>query len=95
SAGLSNALGPDTSGTSRTFQVTDTGGTRTVSISKADYALTPVSSRFGAQILNDGGRQVGYINLRTFISTADPALRSAFASFRAAGVTNIIIDLRY
>jgi carboxyl-terminal processing protease len=95
SAGLSNALGPDTSGTSRTFQVTDTGGTRTVSISKGDYALTPVSSRFGAQILNDGGRQVGYINLRTFISTADPALRSAFASFRAAGVTNIIIDLRY
>jgi hypothetical protein len=38
---------------------------------------------------------VGYINLRTFIDTADPALRNAFANFRTAGVTNIIVDLRY
>lgn len=95
SAGLTNALGPDSAGTARSFQIRDSSGTRTVSISKADYTLTPVSSRYGAQILNDGGRQVGYINLRTFISTADPALRSAFASFRAAGITNVIIDLRY
>ncbi|MFA6124654.1 S41 family peptidase [Sphingomonas sp.] len=95
SAGITNALGPSTAGTTRVLRVNDANGTRTVSISKTDYALTPVSNRYGAQIITDGGRQVGYINLRTFISTADPALRSAFASFRAAGITNVIIDLRY
>ena len=93
--GVTTALGPSVSGTTRVLRVADAGGTRTVSISKTDYALTPVSSRYGAQIISDGGRQVGYINLRTFISTADPALRQAFASFRAAGIANVIIDLRY
>ena len=95
SAGVTNALGPSTAGTTRLLRITDSSGTRDITLSKTDYSLTPVSSRYGAQILNDGGRQVGYLNLRTFISTADPALRSAFASFRAAGVTNVIIDMRY
>ena len=93
--GVTNALGPSTAGTTRVLRITDASGTRNVTISKSDYSLTPVSSRYGAQIITDGGRQVGYINLRTFISTADPALRSAFASFRAAGITNVIVDVRY
>lgn len=95
SNGITNALGPSTTGTTRVLRITDSSGTRNLTVSKADYSLTPVSSRYGAQIINDGGRQVGYINLRTFISTADPALRSAFASFRTAGITNVIVDVRY
>jgi carboxyl-terminal processing protease len=94
-SGVSSALGPSTAGTTRTLRLANTGGTRTVSVTKADFTLTPVSTRYGAQIINDGGKQVGYLNLRTFISTADPALRSAFAQFRAAGVTEFIIDFRY
>lgn len=95
-AGVTNALGPNTAGTSRTFRIVDTAGaTRVVTAAKADYELTPVSSRYGARILDDGGKKVGYVNLRTFISTADPALRGAFAQFRAAGVTQVIVDLRY
>lgn len=92
---VTNALGPNTAGTSRVLQITDAGGTRTVTVTKADFSLTPVSSRYGAQIINDGGRRVGYINLRTFISTADQQLRDAFASFRSQGITDIIIDFRY
>ncbi len=71
------------------------GGTRDVTIAKADFELTPVSSRYGAKVINDGARKVGYVNLRTFINTADPALRAAFANFRAQGITEIIVDLRY
>lgn len=95
SAGLSNALGPSTAGTSRTFRIADASGSREVSVTKADYDIAPVSSRYGTKILDDGGRRVGYVNLRTFISTADGGLRSAFAQFRSAGVTDIIVDLRY
>ena len=94
-AALNNALGPDTSGTTRYFQARDGSGTRTVSVTKGDFTLDPVSSRYGAQIITDAGQRYGYVNLRTFISTADPALRAAFAQFKAAGVTNIIVDLRY
>lgn len=92
---VSDALGPSTPGVTRLLRVTDSAGTRDVSVTKADYALTPVSSRYGVRILDDGGRKVGYLNLRTFISTADPALRNAFATFRAQGITDIIVDLRY
>jgi carboxyl-terminal processing protease len=92
---VSDALGPSTAGTTRVLSLTGTGGTRTVTVAKADYSLDPVSSRYGAKIITDGGQQYGYVNLRTFINTADPELRAAFLSFRNAGVTNVIIDLRY
>ncbi|MBX3560619.1 MAG: peptidase S41 [Sphingomonas sp.] len=95
SGGITNALGPNTAGTTRVLRITDAGGTREVTVAKADFELLPVSTRYGAQIINDGGRQVGYVNLRTFIGTADPALRNAFAQFRAAGITEIIVDFRY
>jgi C-terminal processing protease CtpA/Prc len=97
-AGVDSALGPSTAGTTRVLRVRDANGTvRIVTIAKSDFALTPVSNRYGAQILTDpnGGGRVGYVNLRTFISTADPALRSAFASFKAQGIDKVIVDLRY
>ena len=94
-AGVSTALGPTTAGTTRVVRMLRAGATRDLTISKADYSLSPVSSRYGAQIINDGAKRVGYLNLRTFISSADPALRSAFANFRAQGISEYIIDFRY
>jgi carboxyl-terminal processing protease len=93
--GVTNALGPSTVGTARLLRVIDASGTRDVSVTKADFALLPVSTRYGAKIIDDGGRRYGYINLRTFISTADPALRTAFADFRAQGITEVVVDVRY
>ncbi|WP_082596302.1 S41 family peptidase [Sphingomonas sp. Root241] len=94
-AGVTEALGPSAVGTTRVLRISDAAGTRDLTVAMADYALTPVSSRYGAKVLDDGGRKVGYVNLRTFISTADPALRAAFAQFKAAGITQVIVDLRY
>jgi C-terminal processing protease CtpA/Prc len=94
-AGVTAALGPDTVGTTRLLRINNASGTRDVTVAKADFELKPVSSRYGAKVINDGGRKVGYVNLRTFINTADPALRAAFADFRAQGITEIIVDLRY
>jgi carboxyl-terminal processing protease len=94
-AGVTNAFGPSTAGVTRTLRVNGPAGTRTLTIAKTDYTLTPVSSRYGAQIITDGALRVGYLNLRTFISTADPALQSAFSNFRAQGITNFIVDFRY
>ncbi|WP_242184526.1 S41 family peptidase [Sphingomonas sp. CARO-RG-8B-R24-01] len=94
-AGVTTALGPNTTGIARLLRITDSSGTRDVTLAKTDYALTPVSSRYGAQIITDGGQQIGYINLRSFISTADPALRAAFARFKTAGISTVIVDVRY
>ena len=91
-----NALGPDTAGTSRQLTIRQQSGAQsTVTISKTVFAIDPVSDRYGAQILADGARRIGYLNLRTFIDTADPNLRAAFANFKAQGITELIVDLRY
>jgi carboxyl-terminal processing protease len=93
--GVTTALGPTTAGVTRTLRIATPTGTRDVTVTKADYSLTPVSSRYGSAIITDAGKRVGYLNLRTFISSADPQLRSAFSNFRAAGITEFIIDFRY
>ncbi|KLI62958.1 S41 family peptidase [Aurantiacibacter marinus] len=94
---VSDALGAATTGVTRVLLVRDQSGVqREVSLSKTTFALDPVSDRYGAQIINDGGKQVGYLNLRTFsVLSAETDLINAFADFRAAGVTELIIDFRY
>jgi len=94
--GIDLALGSNTAGTTVLLRVAAPGSsTRDVFVTKSDFSLTPVSSRYGAKIIDDGGRRVGYVNLRTFINTADGPLRDAFAGFKAQGVTDVIVDLRY
>ncbi|WP_284126232.1 S41 family peptidase [Parerythrobacter aestuarii] len=92
-----DALGPSDPGVTRSFTIRDTNGLdRDVSVTKADYSLDPISDRYGVKILNDGGKQVGYINLRTFIvDSAGPQLRTAIQQFKDQGITEIILDLRY
>lgn len=92
-----DALGPSDPGVTRTLRFAQVNGTViTADVTKSDFSLDPISDRYGALILNDGGKQVGYINLRTFIvADASDQLRDAFALFQANGVTELIIDLRY
>ena len=92
-----DALGPSTAGLTRSFSIRSAAGvTSNVSVTKAEYELDPVSDRYGVKILNDGGRQVGYINLRTFIvNSAGPQLREAVEQLRTQGITEVILDFRY
>lgn len=93
---VSNALGPSTARTSRVLRFRNAAGVETTTtVSKADYDIQPVSPRYGVQIIDNGGTMTGYINLRTFIDSAEQQLRDAFLQFRNAGVTELVIDLRY
>lgn len=47
------------------------------------------------RVIDMGGVPVGYVELATFISTANPVFNSVFSGFNAAGVTDVIIDMRY
>ncbi len=94
-AGVSAALGSSDPGVTRVLRISSGGTEREVTVTKAEFEISPVSSRYGTRIFDDGGRKVGYINLRTFISSADPQLRMAFDNFRLQGITEIIIDFRY
>ncbi|MEL7218386.1 MAG: S41 family peptidase [Pseudomonadota bacterium] len=92
-----DALGPSSPGVSRVIRFAPLDGTVIeATVTKTDFALDPISDRYGALILDDGGKKVGYLNLRTFI-VADAAnqLRDAFQLFGSEGVTELILDLRY
>ena len=91
-----NALGPNDVGVTRVLRYRNAAGVETqINLGKANYQLDPVSDRYGVKIINDNGKRVGYINLRTFIDTAEGELASAFENFGQQGVTELIIDLRY
>ena len=97
-AAVSQALGPSDPGVTRNLVFRSASGVeQSASVAKADFSLDPISDRYGVKVLEDGaGGKVGYINLRTFIvQNASDQLRTAFAEFRAQGITNIILDLRY
>ena len=64
-----------------------------VSLAHAIVTIDPVPL---TRIIDAGaGRMVGYMELATFISTADPVFDTVFAGFRASGVNDLILDLRY
>lgn len=93
--GVSDALGPSTSGTRRILRIATATGIRDLTLEKKVYSLTPVSAEYGSRILEVDGKQVGYFNLRTFIDSADDRMRAVFDQFRAAGINEFIIDFRY
>jgi C-terminal processing protease CtpA/Prc len=95
SAGISNAFGPSNAGVTRALQLRESNGQRVVTVAKANFDIPPISPRFGVRVLTEDGQRIGYVNLRTFITPAGPALRDAFARLRAEGVTRVIIDFRY
>lgn len=93
---VSQALGPSDPGVTRSFVIQNGGVQSSVTVTKAEYGLDPVSDRYGVVVLNDGTEDVGYINLRTFIvQDAGPQLRDAFQQFRNQGIDKVILDLRY
>jgi len=69
------------------------GGEFTVPVAHGIVTIDPVPQW---EIIDaGGGRMVGYMEFAQFISTADPVFNTVFAAFRAAGVNDVIIDMRY
>lgn len=47
------------------------------------------------RVIDTPGGPVGYMEFATFVSTADPVFDAIFSSFRQAGVTDLVLDMRY
>jgi carboxyl-terminal processing protease len=81
-------------GLAATLAVQDGDGqTREVSMVKAWVEINTV---LDARVhLLDDGRRVGYLVFQSFLETAPAQLEAAFAEFAAAGVDELVLDLRY
>ncbi len=96
---LEQALGPASTGVQRGLRYRRLDGQQVeVTLTKRIVTIQPVPATNGTRVLTLPGNpsvRVGYINLRTFISTAETPLRDAYAEFRAQGIDYFILDLRY
>lgn len=88
-----DALSPTQSGTPLTLTVRNTGGDRTVTLSSAIYDIVPVANT--SIVTTASGRPMGYVMVTDMLTQALNPLDAAFAQFKAAGVQEVAIDLRY
>jgi len=91
---LNEGLFPSSSGASHTFSVLDLGsGTpRNVTMVATDVTETPVQN---VETVGTRGGRVGYMLFNDHIATAEPLLISAFSQLQGAGVSDLVLDIRY
>jgi hypothetical protein len=88
-----SALSPGRVGDSISLGVRNAAGDRSVSLSAKVYALVPVTNV--ATLSSPNGRKVGYLAVKDMVDQALAPMDSAFAQFKANGVQDVVIDLRY
>ena len=87
-------FGASEAGVERGFRVRREQAVIEVTLTKRELVTPPLATE-PLLLERAGNTPVGYLNLRSFISTANDALADATQIFRDAGVTDLVIDLRY
>jgi carboxyl-terminal processing protease len=65
----------------------------TVELTKTEYSENPV---YSVKVIdNGGGQKIGYLMYNGFYANYDTGLNNAFGELKAAGVTDLVLDLRY
>jgi carboxyl-terminal processing protease len=92
---LNAGLTPKTVGESHSFSILDAGATapRTVTLVSANVTVTPVQNVH--TITTPGGTLVGYMLFNDHLATSESALMNAFTQLQTAGVTELVLDIRY
>jgi hypothetical protein len=90
---LNAGLFPSAPGGSHSFSILDLGAStaRTVTMVAANVTSTPVQN---VETIGQGG-SVGYMLFNDHIATAEQQLIAAFAQLQAAGVSDLVLDIRY
>lgn len=90
----SEVFGASEAGIQRGFRVRQEQSVVEITLTKRELVTPPLATE-PLLLERSGTTPVGYLNLRSFISTANDALADATRTFREAGVTDLVIDLRY
>ncbi|MBA4177514.1 MAG: peptidase S41 [Leptothrix sp. (in: Bacteria)] len=87
------ALSAGQAGDRLTLMLRRGGANRTVALTAAVFSLSPVQG--AAVITSPGGRRLGYLQVKDMIGQALAPIDAAFGQFKAAGVQDVVLDLRY
>jgi carboxyl-terminal processing protease len=90
---LNAGLFPAAAGQSHSFGVRDlAGNTRTITLVSADVISTPVQN---TRTITTGSGRVGYMLFNDHLATSEAGLYQAFTTLQSAGVSDLVIDIRY
>ena len=90
---LNAALFPSGAGQAHTFRLQDLDGTvRTVTLTSAQITKTPVQN---VKTVATGTGKVGYLLFNDHVATSEKLLVDAFSQFKAEGVQDLVLDIRY
>lgn len=89
---LNAGLFPATAGESHTFVVQDLGASMTRSITMVSANVTSAPVQYVSTL---AGGAVGYMLFNDHIATAESALIDAVTQLKTAGVTDLVLDIRY
>ena len=89
---LDQALGDSSPGVQRELTVVRGDASTRLRLTKRAVVIPTVSD---AQVFEVRGRRVGYLLFRNFVQPSLAALDAAFAEFRRAQVTELVLDVRY
>lgn len=67
-------------------------GTTNIELVKEEIEENPVKI---AKVITQGSKKIGYLLYNQFSSKYDADLNAAFANFKATGIDDLIVDLRY
>jgi len=91
---LNAGLFPSSAGETHTFTVLDPGAAsaRTITMTAVDVTETPVQD---VLTVSTGTGTVGYLLFNDHIATAESELVTAIGTLAQAGVTDLVLDIRY
>lgn len=91
---LNAGLFPSAVGETHEFLIEDpvTGDVRTITLTAEAAVTDPVQNE---KVIETDNGPVGYFTFNTHIDTAEEELFNAMSGFEAAGVTELVLDMRY
>ncbi|MCC2974592.1 S41 family peptidase [Massilia sp. IC2-476] len=89
---INAGLFPETAGTPHSFTLQRGSTTYDVTMTGADVVVDPVKL---VQVFDTPTGKVGYLSFETHNAVSEKELVDAFATFRAAGVVDLVLDMRY
>ena len=91
--GIDSAFGPSEIGVEKDITFVTPDGTRRDAHMVKGLVTIPTVSL--TEVYNIRGRRIGYIFFRNFVEPSYQALDAAFAELSAAGLDDLVLDLRY
>jgi carboxyl-terminal processing protease len=91
---LNAGMFPDTAGESHTFGIRDVGSstTRNITLVAANFTTSPVQN---VRTISTATGLVGYMLFNDHLATAEGALFNAVNQLKNAGITDLVVDIRY